>query len=152
MDKPLILRLLKTAKSLAQRTGLDPSSILMIALTGALVLLSVLITLLVWLRYLVGLGLVAVPIAGVLRRKRSAVADEGAGDAISERRAGGVEGLPSGLSEPSSEANKGDLRPQPAASVQETLSLRGTQGAAAPTTAHKGTNTQAKARSGELAN
>ncbi len=151
MDKPLILRLLKTAKSLAQRTGLDPSSILMIALAGALVLLSVLITLLVWLRYLVGLGLVAVPIAGVLRWKRSAVADEGAGDAIWERAAG-VDALPSGLSEPSSEANKGDLRPQPAASVQETLSLRGTQGTAAPTTAHKGTNTQAKARSGELAN
>jgi hypothetical protein len=151
MDKPLIFRLFKTAKSLAQRTDLDPSTILMIALTGALVLLSVLITLLVWLRYLVGLGLVAVPILGVLRWKRSAVADEGAGDAISER-AGGVEGLLSGLLEPSSEANEGDLPPQPAASVQETLSLRGTQGTAAPTTVHKGTNTRAKARSGELAN
>ena len=70
-----ILRLLSRAHTLSQDLGLNFGTTLMITLVGALFLLSMLITFLVWLRYLVLAGLVVVPVTMVVRWKSERVAE-----------------------------------------------------------------------------
>lgn len=103
MDKPLILQLSKTAQSLTQQTSPDPGPILIIALIGALVLLSVLITLLVWLRYLVMLGLAGVSVTMVLRWTTGKVEEE------EKQRAGRMGDLLPSLRQSTVQAKEEDL-------------------------------------------
>lgn len=70
MNLLLLKKLFKAAQGLAQNSGLDPSFIVMIALAGALVLISVLISLLIWLRYLVAAGLVTTSAVTAVRWRR----------------------------------------------------------------------------------
>ena len=91
MDKVLNRQLFKSSQHLAQQIGLDPDYVIVTALIGALVLLSVLITLLVWLRYLVMAGLVVVPVTILLRwRSQGEVVEERIATALPED-AGGME-------------------------------------------------------------
>lgn len=58
---------------MAQNSGLDTSFVVMIALAGTLVLISVLITFLVWLRYLVAAGLITTSAVTALRWRRGGI-------------------------------------------------------------------------------
>lgn len=73
MNLLLLKNLFKAGQGLAQNSGLDPSFIVMVALIGALVLISVLITLLVWLRYLVAAGLVTTSAVTAIRWRRGEI-------------------------------------------------------------------------------
>lgn len=77
----------------------------MVALIGALVLLSVLITLLVWLRYLVMLGLAGVSVTMVLRWKTGKVEEE------EEQRAGRMGDLLSSLLQSTVQAKEEEPSP-----------------------------------------
>lgn len=73
MDRLLLRQLSKAARDLAQKNGLDTSFIVIIALVGALFLISVLITLLVWLRYLVAVGLITTSTVTAVRWRRGEI-------------------------------------------------------------------------------
>ncbi|MCJ1375151.1 hypothetical protein MMC20_006385 [Loxospora ochrophaea] len=60
------------ARSLSQRTGVDPVVIVIAAMVGTILMSSVLITLLVWVRTLVLVGLVAMSVfLGATKMKKS---------------------------------------------------------------------------------
>lgn len=70
MEPLLLAQLFKKAKNLAKRSDLDANLLLITGLVGSLVLISVIITLLVWLRYLVAVGLVTASVAAGIRWRR----------------------------------------------------------------------------------
>lgn len=77
MDQVLLRLLYRRARDLAQNSGFESAFIVMIVLAGTLVLSSVLITFLVWLRYLVTAGLITTSAVTAIRWSRRI---EGSGD------------------------------------------------------------------------
>ena len=77
MDQVLLRLLYRRVRDLAQNSGLDSGFIVIIVLAGTLVLSSVLITFLVWLRYLVTAGLITTSAVTAVRWRRRI---EGSGD------------------------------------------------------------------------
>ncbi|MCJ1262613.1 hypothetical protein MMC22_002483 [Lobaria immixta] len=73
MGRLLVRQLFKAARDLAQHSGLATSFVVMIALAGTLVLISVLITILVWLRYLVAAGLFTTSAVTAVRWRRGGI-------------------------------------------------------------------------------
>lgn len=82
MDRLLLIHLYKAARNSAQQSGLDPSFIVMIALVGTLVLISILITFLVWLRYLVAAGLITTSAVAAVRWRRGEI--EGSSENVAQ--------------------------------------------------------------------
>lgn len=70
MDQILIAHLFKRARHLAKQSGLDTNLVLIIGLIGSLILISVIITFLIWLRYLVGVGLITTSVVAGIRWRR----------------------------------------------------------------------------------
>ncbi|MCJ1429616.1 hypothetical protein MMC29_007531 [Sticta canariensis] len=73
MDWLLLEPLYKAARRFARNSRLDPSFIVLIALIGTLFLISILIMLLVWLRYLVIAGLITTSAVTAVRWKRGEI-------------------------------------------------------------------------------
>lgn len=73
MDRLLLGQLYQAARRLARDSRLDPSFIVLIALIGTLFLISVLIILLVWLRYLVIAGLITTSAVTAVRWNRGQI-------------------------------------------------------------------------------
>lgn len=73
LNQRVLRHLYTTARALARKSDLDPSFIVMIALLGSLVLISVLITLLVWLRFLIAAGLVTTSAVTAVRWRRGGI-------------------------------------------------------------------------------
>jgi uncharacterized membrane protein (DUF4010 family) len=66
----ILRRLSQTFHALAEQWGLDTSFVLIITLVAAYILITFLIALLVWLRYLVTAGLVTTSVVTGLRWRR----------------------------------------------------------------------------------
>lgn len=99
MDLLLLRQLVKAAQKYRRNSRLDTSSIVIIALVGALVLISVIITFLVWLRYLVIAGLITMSTVTAIRWGRGDV--PGLGQIAVEARGGdGMAGLEPDLEVP----------------------------------------------------
>lgn len=58
MANLLLRKLLETARFYSKSTGLDTTFIVILVLAAALVVISVIITFLIWLRFLIGAGLI----------------------------------------------------------------------------------------------
>lgn len=84
MDRLLLGQLYQAALRLWRNSRLDPSFIVLIALIGALFLISVLIILLVWLKYLVITGLITTSAVTAVRWKRGEI--EGLSESAGQER------------------------------------------------------------------
>lgn len=77
MDLLLLGQLFRAARRYVRNTSVDASFVVIIALVGALILISVVITCLVWLRYLVITGLITTSAVTAIRWKRGDISGLG---------------------------------------------------------------------------